>query len=254
MKQIAIITGATGGLGSQFVKQIQEKDNVDEIWVVGRNKKKLEELRKTYGDKLQPMELDLNGEDALKQLQDKLDSSVLIRYLVNNAGVGRMGKSSEFPLEEIGKTIDINCKVPLQLCSCCLPYMKKGSRIINISSASAFQPTPYINLYGASKVLLRHYTRSLHEELRGTGITATAVCPGWIDTELLPREIDGVKVRYPGITSPEKVVAKALKDADKGKDMSVCTWFVKWQHGLVHCMPQKWVMRAWQLFVKKYVK
>ncbi|MDF2843428.1 MAG: short-chain dehydrogenase/reductase [Herbinix sp.] len=101
--------------------------------------------------------------------------------------------------------------------------MRQGSRILNISSASSFQPLPYLNLYSSTKAFERSYSRALNAELKGTGITATAVCPSWVDTDLLLKEMNGRKIKFPGIVSPDRVAVQALKDAKRGKDMSVYT-------------------------------
>ena len=139
------------------------------------------------------------------------------------------------------------------LTNACIPYMQKGSRIVNVCSASAFQPTPYINLYAATKAFDRSYSRALNMELKPLGITVTAVCPSWIDTDMLPKEIKGKKVKFSGIVAPEKVAKTAMKDAKKGKDMSVCSLYVKCQHLNVKLMPQKWTMRIWLRMIKKYL-
>jgi short-subunit dehydrogenase len=131
--------------------------------------------------------------------------------------------------------------------------MKKGSRILNISSASSFQPLPYLNLYAATKVFEKTYSRALNIELKGQGITSTAVCPSWVDTDLLIKEYNGRKIKFPGIVSPSRVVEKALKDAKKGKDMSVCTAYVKYLHLLSKLYPQKVEMHYWVSRIKKYI-
>ena len=125
---------------------------------------------------------------------------------------------------------------------------------MNISSASAFQPNPYINLYAASKAFERSYSRALNVELEGTGITSIAVCPSWVDTELLQKEINGKKVKFPGLVTAKRVVTQAIKDAKKGKDMSVCSFYVKCQHVNVKLLPQKWVMKLWMAGIRKYLE
>lgn len=135
----------------------------------------------------------------------------------------------------------------------CIPYMESGSRIMNISSASAFQPNPYINLYAASKAFERNYSRALNMELEGTGITSIAVCPSWVDTELLTKEINGKQVKFPGMVTADKVVKQAIKDAKKGKDMSVCSLYVKCQHLNVKLLPQKLVMKIWMRGIREYI-
>ena len=252
MKNIVILTGATGGLGREFLKQILN-EKIDEVWAIARNKQKLSDLKKEYGEKVVPISIDLSDLNGIKQIENMLqEKKPHVEYLINNAGLAKMGKYNEFSIEEIDKTINVNCKAPVMLALICIPYMGKGSKILNISSASAFQPNPYINLYAASKAFERSYSRALNVELHGTGITSTAVCPGWIDTELLQREINGKKVKFPGLVTPNRVVKQAIKDAKKGKDMSVCSLYVKCQHVNVKLLPQRLVMKIWMAGIGKY--
>lgn len=254
MKRITILTGATGGLGREFLKQILNEE-IDEVWAIARNEQKLSELQKEYGERIIPMPIDLSEMQGIEQIKNLLDEKKpQVVYLINNAGLAKMGNYNDFDIKEIDKTINVNCKAPVMLAQICIPYMEKGSKILNISSASAFQPNPYINLYAASKVFERSYSRALNVELNGTGITSTAVCPGWIDTELLQKEINGKKVRFPGLVTPDRVVKQAIKDAKKGKDMSVCSLYVKCQHINVKLLPQRLVMKIWMAGIGKYLK
>ncbi|MBR6536981.1 MAG: SDR family NAD(P)-dependent oxidoreductase [Lachnospiraceae bacterium] len=254
MKRIAIITGATGGIGREFVRQVSGYE-LDEIWAIGRNEVKLKELSDTYGEKIVLVTADLSEISGIEKVERMLaEQKPEVRFLINNAGVAKMAACQTFSQEEMIRTIDVNCKAPVLLCNLCIPYMKQGSNILNIASASAFQPNPYINLYAASKAFERNYSRALNVELEGTGITVTAVCPGWVDTELLPKELNGKRVKYPGIVTVEKVVRTALKDAEKKRDMSVCSLFVKCQHMNVKFMPQRLVMKIWTGAIKKYIR
>ena len=254
MKKIALVTGAAGGLGRAFVAELIKEELLDEIWSIGRNREKLARLKELFGDKIIPVCKDLTDTKQLKSVSVLLEEEKAdVRYLVNNAGIARMAPSEDFSPEEIERTIDLNCKAPVLLMNYCLPFLSKGSKILNISSASAFQPTPYINLYAATKAFERSYSRALNAELKARGITVTAVCPSWGDTDLLTKEIKGVKVKFHGIVSPGRVAAKALKDAKKGKDMSVCSLYVKCQHLNVKLMPQKLTMELWLNSIKKYL-
>ena len=253
MKKIAIITGATGGIGQAFVDTILEED-IDEIWAVARNETKLTKLKINYGDKIRMLKCDLGSSKDIQGIGELLKKEKPnVRILVNNAGVAKMGKYSDFSSVDISDTIDVNCKAICLLCHYVIPYMKHGSRILNISSASSFQPNPYINLYSASKVFVRSYSRSLNYELKGTGIVCTAVCPGWVDTEMLAREQDGNKIKFPGIVSAERVARQAMKDSAKGRDMSVCSLFVKYEHFISKILPQKWIMDIWVKGIRDYV-
>lgn len=253
MKKIAIITGASGGIGQIFVRELT-KEALDEIWVIGRNQERLLALKKEFGEKIVPICKDLTDDANILSISDLLkEQAVSVLWLVNNAGIARMASTAEFSISEIKQTIDINCKAPAELINICIPFMEKGTKILNISSASAFQPVPYINLYAATKAFERSYSRALNAELKPSGITVTAVCPSWVDTEMLSKEINGKKVHFPGIVAPDKVVKKALKDAKKGRDMSVCSLYVSWQHLIVKLMPQKLTMKVWLHGIRKYL-
>ena len=251
-KRIAIITGASGGIGKEFTK-LMLKEEIDEIWAIARNQEKLQILRNELGDKIIIISKDLSIPSELLSIGELLkNQKPVIAYLINNAGIAKMGSYQEFTALEIMNTININCTALTVLCTLCIPFMKKGSRILNISSASSFQPLPYLNIYSATKVFERYYSRSLNIELKGTGITSTAVCPSWVDTELLKTELNGKKFKFPGIVTPDRVAIKALRDAKRGKDMSVCTLRVKYGHLLAKIFPQKMVMISWLYRIKKY--
>lgn len=252
-KKIAILTGATGGLGYAFLKELINKP-INEIWAVGRNAERLEELSAEFGEKIVPLNMDLTKADMLESFRKILEAQEPeVVYLINNAGIAQMKPSKDLTVQEIENTIDLNCKAPTILTNMCLPYMKEGGRILNISSASAFQPVPYLNLYASTKVYLRNYSRAMNMELKKSRITVTAVCPYWINTDFLIKVINGKKVKFTGILSPEKVARKAMKDAKKGRDMSVCGLHVKCLHANVKHMPQKLTMKIWLKMIKKYI-
>lgn len=240
-------------MGRIFVRELY-REALDEIWVIGRNEERLIRLQKEFGEKILPVCRDSTRDEDVLSVRDLLrEREASVIWLVNNAGIAKMAPTADFSFSEIKQTIDLNCKAPAQLINICIPFMEKGAKILNISSASAFQPVPYINLYAATKAFERSYTRAVNVELKPLGITATAVCPSWVDTDMLSKEINGKKVRFPGIVSPEKVVKKALRDAKRGRDMSVCSFYVKCQHLNVKLMPQKLTMKIWTQGIGKYL-
>ena len=247
---IAIITGATGDIGEEFVKALLGE--VDEIWAVGRSREKLEALRERYGEKIVPVQADLSDDAEIMGLCRRIEAErPEIQYLVNNAGVAKMAPVAEFSLEEIDHMLEINMKAATLLCRAAVPYMRKGSFILNVASASAFQPNPYIALYSASKSYLLSFTRSLNVEL--ADVRCTAVCPGWVDTKMLRGESGGKRVKYPGMVSPAKVVKDALRDARRGKDVSVCSPVFRYLRLYSKLMPHKLVMRQWVRQIKGYI-
>ena len=201
MARIAIVTGAAGGIGSKFIEKISVMDDIDEIWAVGRNPEKLEAL-KTISSRIVPVIMDLSSvsctvlSDMLKEIKPD------VRILVNNAGTGYMGAFDKMSPELVVQICNINCTAPAAIMSEVLPYMTKGARILNISSASSFQPNPYLAVYSASKVFLKNLSRAVNNELKARGITVTSVCPGWVDTGMLPKEVNGRKINYIGMLKP----------------------------------------------------
>lgn len=252
MKRIAIVTGATGGIGGIFVKKICAMDDIDEVWAVGRNKDKLDALC-AVSQKVVPVIADLasDGADVISRLIS--EKSPDIRILVNNAGTGYMGPFEKMEKGQVRDICRLNCSVPSELISVTLPYMHEGAKILNISSASSFQPNPYLAMYSASKVYLKNFSRAINVELKSRKITATAVCPGWVDTGMLPRTKDGKEIKYAGMIDPETVVNKALKDSAKGKDMSVPGAFAKYFRFYSKIMPTNIVMNQWSRSIRKYV-
>ena len=247
---IAIVTGATGDIGEEFVKSLLSES--DQVWAVGRSENKLSSLKEKYGDKIVPVRVDLSDRNDIFSFCEKIESEKPeIRYLVNNAGVAKMKPVSEFTLEEISDMLDINDKAATLICRACIPYMVKGSYILNVASASAFQPNPYIALYSASKAYLLSFTRSLNVE--NENITCTAVCPGWVDTKMLPKKRDGKDIRYPGMTPASKVVEVALKDCHKGKDVSVCSFYFRYMRFLSKVTPHSIAMKMWVKAIRQYI-
>ena len=252
MARVAIVTGATGGLGMEFVSSVNSRDDIEEIWAIGRNTDKLNALSSSFS-KVRTICADLldNGMElvANKLTNERPD----VRLLINNAGVGYLGLYEEMDSQKIQNFCNLNCTIPSMLITLVLPYMREGSGILNISSASSYQPNPYLALYSASKVYLKNLSRALYVELKPKQINVTAVCPGWIDTEMLPKENNGKKIKYTGIISAKKVVSKALNDNLKGKDMSTPGLFSKYFRFYSKVTPTRIVMSQWKHIIRKYM-
>ena len=252
MARIAIITGATGGIGSEFVKALQADSAIDEIWATGRNKDKLAALAAEC-PKLVPLEADFT-DGGIEVIRRKIEAAGPdIQLLVNNAGAASLGPFEHISVTDAEMICRVNCEAPAALIAVSLPAMREGARIINISSASSFQPNPYLSMYAASKVFLKNLSRALSVELKDRGITVTCVCPGWVDTGMLPREKDGKPIRYTGMVSAQKVVSQALTDSRQGKDLSLPGFFAKFFRIYSKIMPERTVMRQWTNIIRKYV-
>ncbi len=251
MASIALVTGAAGGFGRELVKLLLQEPGLDEIWCVARSKDKLDALRGELGEKIVPIPLDLTQRDSLTALQARLEGERPdLRFLINNAGFDKFGPYDAVDVDTSLNMIDLNVSAVVALGLTAIPYMGRGSHILNVASQAAFFPLPYMDLYAATKVFVRHYTRALHVELKDKGISATAVCPGWMKTGLFDRAKTGADktVRsFAGLTTPDKVAAKALRDAKRGRDMSTCGLFVKATHVASKLVPQRLAMKVWTL-------
>ena len=247
-KTIAVVTGASGGLGKEMVKLLLWED-VQEIFVIAKDEEKLSRLRQEMGERIRIFPMDLSDRDAILNFGAALlAENVTIRYLVNSAGYAKFGSCRDLSVLGSVDMIDVNCSAVVALGLVCLPFMEQGSRILNIASQAAFQPLPYLNLYAATKAFVRNYSRGLNEELKEDGITVTAVCPGWIRTDFFDRaEIDAKKAptRFFPMASPDQVAFKALSDAKKGKPISVYGLYTRFCHLVSKLLPQKWMMKLW---------
>lgn len=248
-KQIAIVTGASKGLGREFVKLLVKENEITEIWAVSRNRDKLQQLSNEFGNKIRIIPIDLSNRNCFKELETLLENEMaIIKYLINNAGFAKFCSYDDITIEESLNMIDLNISAVVALGLICIPYMEKGSHIINIASQASFFPLPYQNIYSSTKAFVRNYTRALNVELQEKQITATAVCPGWMKTELFDRGIVGAKKgtnKFSGMVTPDVVAKKALDDARKGKDISVYGIYVKFTHLLSKLTPQKMMMKIW---------
>ena len=196
---IAVVTGASSGMGREFVLQLSQYVTVDEIWVIARREDALQALTKETSVPLRPVCLDLCEPESfdtyaalLKQEQPN------VKLLVNAAGFGKFGDFQDIPLEEDCRMLDLNCKALMAMTRLTLPYMHRGSHILQLDSLSAFQPVPYIATYAATKAFVLSYTRAINQELKPLGIRVMAMNPGWVKTEFFNHALttNDSKVQY----------------------------------------------------------
>ena len=253
--RIAIVTGASSGMGREFVRQLHRYIQPDMIWAVARRKDALEQLSGETAIPVRPVTLDLCKEESFRTLSAMLEEEKpQIQLLVNAAGFGRFGDFEAVPLEDDLKMIDLNCKALVAMTRLCLPYMKAGSHILQLDSLSAFQPVPYITTYGATKAFVLSYCRACNAELTPRGIRMMAMNPAWVKTEFFDHAFQtNDRVQYFNYVQEAKdVVAQGLKDLYKRKkDMSIPGLGVKLQVLGVKLLPHKLVMKTWMNQQKK---
>lgn len=247
--KIAVVTGASSGMGKEFAFQIARMyPELDEIWTVSRNREALEALKKEVA-KVRIFPLDITRTEDLKTLEASLwAEKPQIKLLVNAAGAGIQKPVMQTDLEQLVNMTRLNCTALTAVTKICLLYCSEKSRIFCLASGAAFVPQPGFTVYAASKSYVLSFSRALNRELKGK-ITVTAVCPGPVDTPFLEKM--GGKEQMPSykklfIADPKAVVRKALLDGAKGKELSVYGTSIKILQVLCKVFPHRLIMNFMQ--------
>ena len=246
--KIAVITGASSGMGREFVLRLAKEKPFDEIWVIARRLECLQSLQTLVPEvKIRPLAMDLTREDSLAEYKTLLATeNPEVSVLVNASGFGKFGAFEDIELSEQLNMIDLNDKAYVAMTYLTLPYMRAGGEIYQLDSLSSFQPVPYISVYGATKAFVLSFSRALNVELKKREIRCMAVCPGWVRTEFFDRAVrDDTITYYNRFFTPGQVVARALRDMKKGKDVSVCGASIRAQVRLTKLLPHRLVMKIW---------
>ena len=247
--KIAIVTGASSGMGREFVRQLHKYVQPDMIWAIARRESALLELTKETDIPVRPVVLDLSKAESFREFAALLEAEKPeVELLVNAAGFGKFGDFQTISLDDDLGMIDLNCKALVAMTRITLPYMHRGSHILQLDSLSAFQPVPYITTYGASKAFVLSYTRAINAELKPQGIRVMAMNPAWVKTEFFDHAFQtNNKVQYFNyVYEARDVVATALRDLYKTrKDISIHGLPVKLQVLGVKLLPHKLVMKTW---------
>lgn len=253
MKKIAIVTGASSGMGKEFTEELylnNEKysfDFFDELWILARREDRLKNIKynlekiaeknpnKSY-PRIKILEIDLcgtsgvNAFSALLKTTKKIEEKTggfEISLLINNAGFGTYGEFIETPLDKELEMINTNCIALTGLCGLSIPFMKQGSTIINVASLAAFLPLGNFAVYAATKSYVLSFSVALAAELENKGISVTTVCPGSVSTEFANVASNGARKEVLHGKSANKTVIHALKTASKKKHIAL--WAPKWK-------------------------
>lgn len=224
MKRIAIVTGASSGIGEAYVRLIHsvEKD-IDELWVVARREDRLKKLSDELGQIIVPVVCDISSEEGINKISDKLAiEKPDVAVLINCAGIGYRGKFESLSEKQISSVLEVNCLALTRLTRICLDYMKAGSGIINVASTAGFLPQKGFATYSASKAYVINFSRALFYELKGCGIRVTCVAPGPVNTEF--QKLATGKENFEGFRAaiaadPMVLANKSYKAFKKGKSL-----------------------------------
>lgn len=241
--KIALLTGASSGLGCAYAKYIGEIfPEIDEIWALARRENRLVELAAKIGNpRIVPVECDLSKAGDMEKLRRKLqDEQPEIMLLVNNAGCGFHGAFEASAEEEQLRCVQLNVYALTQLTHMVLDYMPAGARVLNTSSIASFAPNANMAVYSASKAYVTFFSRALNEELRPGGRSSTAVCPAPMRTEFLSiGHITGNSKTFELLPycDVDKVAKGALKAAKKRRSIYTPRAFYKFYRMLAHILP-----------------
>jgi short-subunit dehydrogenase len=183
MKEVALITGASAGLGVEFARQLSKRGH--RLVLIARRKARLEGLAKELGN-ARAVSIDLSKKDAAAKVMADLEANgEIVNLLVNNAGFGLIGRFAELDAQRERQMIDLNVGALTDLCRSVAPGMieRKSGGIINVASTAAFQAGPRMAVYFATKAFVLSLTEALHEELKPHGIKVSCLCPGPTRTE-----------------------------------------------------------------------
>ena len=247
MTAYALITGASRGLGAAFARRLASEERP--LILVARSQDLLAalktELTEHYGVPVQVLVADLTQPDATRSIHAACTrNGWRVSLLVNNAGIGRFGDFLQHPLEDYDAMIRLNALAPVELMHLFLADMKKAGQgeVINVVSMAAFQPTPYVSVYGATKAFLLSFSEAIAAECFGTNIRILALCPGAVRTNFF--EAAGLQnlsvIEAASMQSSEAVVDVALRALKTGQTRVVPGWKNRLMAILSSLVPRRW--------------
>lgn len=258
MAKTALVTGASSGIGMALAT-IFARENYDLV-LVSQNETNLSraeaELRSINGsNRILAISVDLSQPKGAEEVYEKVaKNAIRIDVLVNNAGVQVYGNFHEVSPKETDRLLYLNMNALVRMTGLFLPDMirKGGGKILNLASAASFQPCPLNAAYCASKAFVLHFSEGIGEELRGAGVTVTALCPGATQTNFITRgNIQGTGYFKGRISSAEEVAAEGYKALMKGKAVHIVGTKNRFLAFTVRLMPRSLVLKIGNRMMRK---
>ena len=246
---IAVVTGASSGLGREYAKVLYEsRTDLDEIWVIARRENRLQELQSELGSTVIPVAFDITDSSSVEKYVKLLkDKQATVKLLINNAGFGKLGNFDELSLQDNTRMVRLNCEALTAMTAATLPFMNERSEIINSCSIASFAPNTRMAVYSSTKAYVMSLSRALRVELKPRKINVLAVCPGPMSTEFLAIaniEMGSSKTfdTLPRV-NPHIMAVKSLKASKKGKAVYTNRLFYKFYRLLAKILPHSLVMK-----------
>jgi len=228
MKRVALVTGASAGLGIEFARQLSKRGY--RLVLAARRKERLDALAKELGN-ARAVAVDLSKSNAAARLMTDVEANgETVDLLVNNAGFGLIGRFAGLDAKRERQMIDLNVGALTDLCRAVAPAMiERGSgAILNVASTAAFQPGPKMAVYFATKAFVLSLSEALHEELKPHGIRVSCLCPGPTRTEFGDVAGFGGNGLFDRVAmTADKVVEIGLKGLDANRAVVVAGWLNK---------------------------
>lgn len=246
---IAVITGASSGLGWEYAKAIYEtRADLDEIWIIARREERLRELQAELGSTVIPVAFDITDPQSVEEYSNLLkDKNATVKLLINNAGFGKLGDFDELSLQENTAMVRLNCEALTAMTAATLPFMNEHSEIINSCSIASFAPNTRMAVYSSTKAYVMSLSRALRVELKKRKINVLAVCPGPMDTEFLSvaNIAKGSSRTFDTLprVNARTMAVKSLKASRKRKAVYTNRVFYKFYRLLAKLLPHSLVMK-----------
>jgi uncharacterized protein len=252
-----LITGASAGIGHEFARQLAPV--AKQLILVARREERLESLANELRTKHPSLEInnqviDLSDRSQLRSLTRSLESSeVQIDLLINNAGLGDLGRFATGDAEKLDQIVQVNIHALTLLTRAALPQMiaRKRGAVLNVSSCAGFLPIPEFAVYAASKAYVTSFTEALRAELCGTGVSASALCPGPVHTEFTDIAYRREARRQPSLeivhVSVERVVRLGLEAVERNKPLAIPGAIMNLAMFLTRLTPMPVLRLMWRL-------
>jgi hypothetical protein len=244
MSRIAIITGASSGIGREFARQL-DGEGLDELWLIARREERMQQLADELSTTCRIFPLDLRSRAEIEQLRSHLEQArPSVHWLINNAGFGKTGDFAAIALDDQLDMVDLNCRAVVHLSHMAFPWLAFGCRMVTVSSSAGFAPLGGITVYSSTKAFATFFTIGVTPELRRHGIHCTAVCPGPVDTEFHQISRAGSNRKKAIMNEPapvDEVVALAIRDARKGRALSMYSRGIRSYFVMARLLPMRWI-------------
>ena len=245
---IAILTGASAGLGQSFFRSLVARHpDLTGIWLIARRRERLEAMGEGCPIPVTVLAMDLTNPACYNELGDKLKADgVRVKILINNAGLGELDNVIDSDWATQSRMVDLNCRALTAVTTVVLPNMERGGFVLNVCSIASFCPNTRMTVYSSTKAYVMSFSRGLREELKPHGINVLAVCPGPMKTEFL--DVANIGDRSPMFktlpySDPDVVADRALVKAGKGRSVYTPKFLFKFYRVLAKLVPHSLIMK-----------